>query len=204
MLSRHLAWVGCQIRDPADLWTGLFQSRPTDPPGCGDGQTGDTWHWTGKMDLGLLITYTQSLGGRTPNATWIHAGTVLTNWVNNQGLWEAGFVASRGRGWGGVPGSIWRCSWPVWIILWACRELEPSVQGWAETVLAPVMRSFLWPLDLISRSCVGRGTCSLAIQGPPDFTRAVKAAHNMGPWFWAAGLSLVPRAPSSGGFTPLA
>lgn len=152
--------MGCQIRDPVDLWTGLFQSPPTDPPGCGDGQTGDAWHWTGKMDLGLLITYTQSLGGgpRMPRG-FMRALYSQTEWTTRdcgrQALWhqEAG-------GGGGVPGSLWRCSWPVWVILWACRELEPSVQEWAETVLVPVMRSFLWPLDLISRSCVGRATRS--------------------------------------------
>ena len=154
-----LYWVGCQIRDPAYAWKGLFQSPPTDPTGYRDCQTGDTWHWTGKMDSSLLIMYTHSLGGGPwmPHEVMraLYSGT---EWITR----DCGRQALQYQGWGvgAVPGSLWRCSWPVWIILWACRELEPSVQGWAGTVLVSVMRRFVWPVDLISRSHVWRGTYS--------------------------------------------
>ena len=35
-------------------------------------------------------------GRRTPQATQGHTGVALRNTVNNQGLWEADFVAARG------------------------------------------------------------------------------------------------------------
>lgn len=36
------------------LGRGLFHSPPTDPTGYRDGQTGDTWHWPGKMNSSCM------------------------------------------------------------------------------------------------------------------------------------------------------
>ena len=81
----HLAWAGCQIwqiRQLNAFGRACLNHPPIHPIGYGDDQTGDTLHWTGKMDSNLLVTYAHSLEGgpRMPHGAMqaSHSGTKWT------------------------------------------------------------------------------------------------------------------------------
>lgn len=67
----------------------------------------------------LYILCIKCLGGRGMWATQGHTGVVFCDRVNPQGLWEAGFVVSKGEV---LPGSHGACRLLVRTVLQAGRE----------------------------------------------------------------------------------
>lgn len=107
------------------------------------GQTNDTQRWADDFNS-FLVIYTRGLGKRilyvTQGNMRLDLGTMWT-----------GFVVIKGEE---------QCDWLVWINLQVGWKLNPPAQGWAGTVLVPLIRRTVWLGGLIWGNRPGRGPCS--------------------------------------------
>ena len=79
-------------------WISVLIASYWVPPSPCDGQIHNALDWTGEINRYLFIPYTYSRGGGEEGHHMPHRATwaTLGNPVDNGGLWETGFVVSRG------------------------------------------------------------------------------------------------------------
>lgn len=122
---------------------------------------------TGQIRLTVaLVTDTHSLGAK--DIAQRHTRVALGCRVNKQGLWEAGFVVSRGWSAPGYHRRMWLACLSYYVSWQRTSSLLRIKQ---EMCLVPLIRRVVWLKVNINGRRVGRGTCDWTIQGPLSFLR---------------------------------